>query len=85
MSNTIENNDKNSVESNNSQGMNDQSQFSSANSATLQQQMLLAQMQQNQTQDDEIDLAELWRAIWAGKITIIAISFIFAVASILFA
>ena len=85
MSNTIENNDKNSVESNNSQGVNDQSQFSSANSATLQQQMLLAQMQQNQTQDDEIDLAELWRAIWAGKITIIAISFIFAVASILFA
>ncbi|MCW8832549.1 MAG: Wzz/FepE/Etk N-terminal domain-containing protein [Colwellia sp.] len=47
--------------------------------------MLLSQMQQNQPQDDEIDLAELWRAIWAGKITIIAISFIFAVASIFFA
>ncbi|MBL4823573.1 MAG: LPS O-antigen length regulator [Colwellia sp.] len=49
--------------------------------------MFLAQMQQNQlqVQDDEIDLAELWRAIWAGKFTIIAISFIFAVASIAFA
>jgi len=35
--------------------------------------------------DDEIDLAELWRAIWAGKFIIIAISFIFAVSSIAFA
>jgi len=35
--------------------------------------------------DDEIDLAELWRAIWHGKLTIIVISFIFAVASIAFA
>jgi len=35
--------------------------------------------------DDEIDLAELWRAIWSGKLTIISISFIFAVASIFFA
>ncbi|MDX2369625.1 MAG: Wzz/FepE/Etk N-terminal domain-containing protein [Colwellia sp.] len=85
MSNTIENSDKNSVEGNNSKEMNDQSQFSSANSASLQQQMLFAQMQQNQTQDDEIDLGELWRAIWSGKITIILISFIFAVASITFA
>jgi uncharacterized protein involved in exopolysaccharide biosynthesis len=44
-------------------------------------------MQQNQlqAQDDEIDLGELWRAVWAGKFTIIAISFIFAVASIFFA
>jgi len=70
------------VESNNLQGINDQNQFSSANSAMLQQ-MLLAQMQQNQ--DNEIDLAELWRAVWAGKVTIIAISFIFAVASVFFA
>lgn len=85
MSKTIENNDGNSVESNHSQGVNDQGQFSSANSTILQQQMLLSQMQQNQTQDDEIDLAELWRAVWAGKVTIIAISFIFAVASIFFA
>ncbi|MDP7591760.1 MAG: Wzz/FepE/Etk N-terminal domain-containing protein, partial [Litorilituus sp.] len=51
----------------------------------LQQQMLLAQMQQSQQQDDEIDLAELWRAIWGGKLTIIAISFLFAVSSIFFA
>jgi len=38
-----------------------------------------------QNSDDEIDLAELWRAIWAGKFIIIAISFIFAVSSIAFA
>jgi len=52
-----------------------------------QQQMLFAQMQQNQIQaeDDEIDLGELWQAIWAEKLTIIAISVLFAVASILFA
>jgi len=35
--------------------------------------------------DDEIDLAELCRAIWAGKFLIIAISFIFAVTSVAFA
>ena len=58
-----------------------------ANTAALQQQILLAQMQQNQTntQNDEINLAELWRAVWAGKVTIILISFVFAVASIYFA
>ncbi|ALO36657.1 lipopolysaccharide biosynthesis protein [Colwellia sp. MT41] len=48
----------------------------------LQQQLLL---QQTQNDDDEIDLAELWRAIWAGKFTIIIISMIFAVASVFFA
>jgi LPS O-antigen subunit length determinant protein (WzzB/FepE family) len=72
----------NSVQSDN-HGTNEQS-----NAASIaQQQMFLAQMQQNQiqTQDDEIDLGELWRAVWAGKFTIIAISFIFAVASIFFA
>ncbi len=36
-------------------------------------------------QDDEIDLAELWHAIWSGKKLIIAITFIFAVASVAFA
>ena len=53
----------------------------------LQQQLLQQQllMQSTQNQDDEIDLAELWRAIWAGKFTIIIISLIFAVASVLFA
>lgn len=91
MSKIIEKNDENSVaknvESNGSQEINDQNQFSSANLAMVQQQMLLAQMQQSQTrtQDDEIDLAELWRAVWAGKLTIIIISFVFAVASIYFA
>jgi uncharacterized protein involved in exopolysaccharide biosynthesis len=70
-------------EANNNHGTNEQS-----NAASIaQQQMFLAQMQQNQlqAQDDEIDLGELWRAVWAGKFTIIAISFIFAVASIFFA
>lgn len=81
MSKTIENS-----ELNNNYGTNEQS-----NAASIaQQQMFLAQMQQNQiqqnqAQDDEIDLGELWRAIWAGKFTIIAISVIFAIASILFA
>lgn len=35
--------------------------------------------------DDEIDLGQLWRAIWAGKIVIMVISFIFAVASVTYA
>lgn len=55
------------------------------NSASIQQQLFLAQMQQNQMQDDSIDLGKLWRAIWAGKLTIILISFVFAIASIYFA
>lgn len=76
MSKTIENS-----EANNKHGTNEQS-----NAAYLaQQQMFLAQMKQNQAQDDEIDLGELWRAVWAGKFTIIAITFLFAVASIFFA
>ena len=88
MSKEIENN----VENSNNHGTNEQTHVSSndftahnANAAMLQQQMLLAQMQQSQQQDDEIDLAELWRAIWGGKLTIIAISFLFAVSSIFFA
>lgn len=36
-------------------------------------------------QDDEIDLAELWRAIWSGKLLIIAISALFAISSIIYA
>lgn len=36
-------------------------------------------------QDDEIDLAELWRAIWAGKFIIILVSALFAGASIFYA
>jgi capsular polysaccharide biosynthesis protein len=38
-----------------------------------------------QNKDDEIDLTELWRAIWSGKYLIIAILSIFTVASIAFA
>jgi len=49
----------------------------------LSQQM--AQQHALQNNDDEIDLAELSRAIWAGKFIIIAILFIFAVASVAFA
>lgn len=37
------------------------------------------------TNDDEIDLAELWAAIWSGKILILAITFIFAVSSVIYA
>jgi uncharacterized protein involved in exopolysaccharide biosynthesis len=37
------------------------------------------------SKDDEIDLAELWNTIWAGKILIVAISFIFSVASVAYA
>ena len=88
MSNSLESNDKNNENS----GDNKRSSISSeellhndVNSAILQQQRLLAQMQQSHMQDDEIDLGKLWGAIWAGKITIIIISFIFAIASIYFA
>jgi uncharacterized protein involved in exopolysaccharide biosynthesis len=58
-----------------------------ANVQLLQQQLLQQQLllQNTQEQDDEIDLAEFWRAIWAGKFTIIIISMIFAVASVFFA
>jgi uncharacterized protein involved in exopolysaccharide biosynthesis len=42
--------------------------------------------QQHQiTEDDEIDLAELWHAIWSGKLLIIAISGLFAISSIIYA
>ncbi len=36
-------------------------------------------------EDDEIDLAEVWSAIWSGKLLIIVISGLFAIASILYA
>ncbi|MEY8213827.1 MAG: Wzz/FepE/Etk N-terminal domain-containing protein [Colwellia sp.] len=57
------------------------------NAQLLQQQLLQQQLPMNNTQnqDDEIDLVELLRAIWAGKFTIIIISMIFAVASVFFA
>jgi len=66
---------------------NSQSMPNDVNAQLLQQQLIQQQllMQNTQNQDDEIDLAELWRAIWAGKFTIIIISMIFAVASVFFA
>ena len=67
--------------------VNKQATPNDANVQLLQQQLLQQQLllQNTQNQDDEIDLAELWRAIWAGKFTIIIISMIFAVASVFFA
>jgi len=47
---------------------------------------LLQQLVNNtQHKDDEIDLAELWRAIWAGKWIIIAVTTLFAIASVVYA
>jgi len=47
---------------------------------------LLASAQQaNTSDDDEIDLRELWNAIWEGKLLIIAITFVFTVAGVAFA
>ena len=41
---------------------------------------------QNDTQyDDEIDLRELFMVLWAGKIKIMAITAVFAVASVVYA
>jgi len=59
-------------------------------SIPLSEQQLLTQQIPQQlalqnNSDDEIDLAELWRAIWSGKVLIIVISFIFAASSIAFA
>ena len=41
--------------------------------------------QQHLPEDDEIDLAELWHAVWSGKLLIIAISGLFSIASIIYA
>ncbi|MBA6257102.1 LPS O-antigen length regulator [Colwellia sp. MB3u-28] len=43
------------------------------------------QLTEKNNSDDEIDLAELWRAIWSGKYIIIVISIIFAASSVAFA
>jgi LPS O-antigen subunit length determinant protein (WzzB/FepE family) len=53
--------------------------------ALLLSQQMSQQLALQDNSDDELDLAELWRAIWSGKLTIIIISFIFSVASIAFA
>lgn len=39
----------------------------------------------SQQADDEIDLRELWNVIWAGKWIIIAITFVFALGSVIYA
>ncbi|MDA7686444.1 Wzz/FepE/Etk N-terminal domain-containing protein [Pseudomonadales bacterium] len=39
----------------------------------------------NRKTDDEIDLRELWNALWQGKVTIIAITSVFAIASVIIA
>jgi LPS O-antigen subunit length determinant protein (WzzB/FepE family) len=43
------------------------------------------QLAEKNNSDDEIDLAELWRAIWSGKYIVIVISIIFAASSVAFA
>ena len=53
--------------------------------AQLLTQQLSQQLAFQDNSEDEIDLAELWRAIWSGKLLIIVISFVFAVSSIFFA
>jgi uncharacterized protein involved in exopolysaccharide biosynthesis len=69
-----------------------QSMPNDANAQLLQQQLLQQQLLQQQLllkntqdQDDQIDLSDLWRAIWAGKFAIIIICTVFAVASVFFA
>jgi len=51
----------------------------------LLQQLAQSHSGSEKPQDDEIDLAELWRAIWAGKWVVIAITSVFSVASVLYA
>ncbi|MBA6253756.1 Wzz/FepE/Etk N-terminal domain-containing protein [Colwellia sp. MB3u-55] len=53
--------------------------------ALLLSQQISQQVAEKKNSDDEIDLVELWRAIWSDKLFIIVISFIFAVLSITFA
>jgi len=53
--------------------------------ALILSQQMSQQLALQNNSDDEIDLVELWRAIWSGKLTIFVISIIFAVASIAFA
>jgi len=48
-------------------------------------QQTLQQLALQNNSDDEIDLSELWHALWSGKLIIIIVSFIFAVSSIAFA
>lgn len=57
----------------------------SINDNTLGVTELLHQLALNKEKsDDEIDLAELWRAVWAGKLIIVTITIIFSVASVFY-
>ena len=69
----------------NIQGTNEQAVVHSQNFSPSKEELTQQLFTQQNNQDDEIDLAELWRAIWSGKFTIIIISLIFAVVSIAFA
>jgi len=46
---------------------------------------MIEQQQTSQPADDEIDLRELFKAIWAGKWIIIATTFLFSVAAVFYA
>jgi uncharacterized protein involved in exopolysaccharide biosynthesis len=54
-------------------------------SATPMQPVYLVQGNNKQSVDDEIDLRELWDALWQGKIQIAAITSVFAIASVIIA
>jgi len=67
---------------------NDKAQHIDQVSPELLQQLTMAKTQSRLSQpplDDEIDFAELWHAIWAGKWLIIAITAVFSLASIIYA
>ena len=50
--------------------------------ATAMQPVYIMQGNNKQSVDDEIDLRELWNALWDGKTQIAAITLVFAIASI---
>jgi uncharacterized protein involved in exopolysaccharide biosynthesis len=77
----VPNKTENQLNSNNAQ----QPSAAFSPEALLLSQQMSQQLALQNNSDDEIDLAELWRAIWAGKFLIMVISFVFAVASVTFA
>jgi len=76
---------KNSINSNKKTAEMTNKNDSGSNSPITEQQLLVTKLKDNQVQDDEINFVELWRTIWAGKLTIISISIVFAVISIFYA
>lgn len=67
------------------QNSNDMHKSIPLSEAQLHTQRLSQQFALQNNSDDEVDLAELWRAVWSGKLLIIAISFVFAISSIFYA